>query len=111
VDHVEDHRARLAFSEVVDSYSEIGHFSQKCSGRRPLLPLNALKGQQNIAQGKRGARSPVRRPGSGFRPILFLSPKSPAFGRFGGEAGEGASSGLLPNLGLPGSFKLCSHEA
>ena len=31
MDHVEDHRARLAFSEVVESYSEIGHFSRSAA--------------------------------------------------------------------------------
>ncbi len=74
--------------------SEDWTFFQKCSGRRPLLPLNALEGRQEVAQGKRGGRSDGTvvppRAALGQRSDQFFSspPESPAFGRFGGSGRE-----------------------
>ncbi len=70
---------------------------QKCSGRRPLLPLNALEGHQKVAQCKRraGATGPPFPPRAapGQRSDQFFSspPESPAFGRFGGRGRERGS--------------------
>jgi hypothetical protein len=87
-------------------------FFEKCSGTSRCFLLGALKGHHKVAHGKRGGRSPSRRPGSMFPTIFSSPPESPGFGRFGGRGWvRGAIGCPYPSLVFRYSLNVSQHEA
>ena len=97
MDHVEDHRARLAFSEVVELWIrrlDIFREVQPQGGR--CFILGALEGRQKVvAQGgspRAGART---LPWVSVPANSSLPPNRPPFGRFGGRGGHWLQNGKV----------------
>ncbi len=85
-------------------------FVEKCSGRRPLLPLESPERASEISPGqaRAGARDrcpPSPRPGSPVQRIFSSPPDSLAFGRSGGR-GRVRGGGSLPILSLAAADSL-----
>jgi hypothetical protein len=87
-------------------------FFEKCSVRRPLLPLESPERASESSSGQARGRSPSRRPGSTFQPNFSSPPESPKDGRFGGRGRvRGAVGCRFSSLAFRYSLNFPRHEA
>jgi hypothetical protein len=72
-------------TELSKLFSGDWTFFEKCSGRRPLLPLESPERASESSPGPARGQEPLAPPRVSVPTHCLLSPESPAFGRFGGR--------------------------